>query len=224
MGGRQREAGRGSGPKIVSVGVGSARRGDRRDLHHPHPETNHPPPRYGEPKGSNNRRGDIWIGVRPPPITATENTLTADFTKEDPTIWTGRCSNSRRRRLACDVQVCRLPTGPLSEILDLGRTRRTVSAAQWRALRHRDRHCRFPGCRRPTTWCDAHHLISWWEHQGPTDLDNLILLCRHHHTLIHRRGWKLTGTATHPTFTRPDGTTLPNGPPPRTQRRVPVAG
>src|SRR5690606_29378859 len=112
MGGRQREAGRGSGPKIVSVGVGSARRGDRRDLHHPHPETNHPPPRYGEPKGSNNRRGDIWIGVRPPPITATENTLTADFTKEDPTIWTGRCSNSRRRRLACDVQVCRLPTGP----------------------------------------------------------------------------------------------------------------
>ena len=117
------------------------------------------------------------------------------------------------RRLACDAQVCRLITGPHSEILDLGRTRRTVSATQWRALRHRDRHCRFPGCRRPTTWCDAHHLISWWEHQGPTDLDNLILLCRHHHTLIHRRGWKLTGTATHPTFTRPDGTTLPNAPP-----------
>src|SRR5690606_27807969 len=117
------------------------------------------------------------------------------------------------RRLACDAQVCRLITGPHSEILDLGRTRRTVSATQWRALRHRDRHCRFPGCRRPTTWCDAHHLISWWEHQGPTDLDNLILLCRHHHTLIHRRGWKLTGTATHPTFTRPDGTTPPNAPP-----------
>src|SRR5690606_31584106 len=46
------------------------------------------------------------------------------------------------------------------------------------------------GCRRPTTWCDAHHLISWWEHQGPTDFDNLILLCRYHLTLIHRRGCK----------------------------------
>ncbi|HEX7098598.1 MAG TPA: DUF222 domain-containing protein, partial [Acidimicrobiia bacterium] len=46
------------------------------------------------------------------------------------------------RRLACDAQICRLITGPNSEILDLGRTRRTVSAAQWRALRLRDRHCR----------------------------------------------------------------------------------
>ncbi len=61
------------------------------------------------------------------------------------------------RRLACDANVSRLLTGPGSEILDLGRTRRTVSPAQWRALRARDRHCRFPGCRRLWSWCDAHH-------------------------------------------------------------------
>ena len=126
------------------------------------------------------------------------------------------------RRLACDAQICRLITGPNSEILDLGRTRRTVSPAQWRALRLRDRHCRFPGCRRPTTWCDAHHIQTWWQHHGPTNLDNLILLCRYHHTLIHRQGWKLQGTATHPQYTRPDGTTLPNAPPPRSPLPIPV--
>ncbi len=53
------------------------------------------------------------------------------------------------QRLACDASVCRLLTGPHGEILDLGRTRRTVTATQWKALRIRDRHCQFPGCRRP---------------------------------------------------------------------------
>lgn len=116
------------------------------------------------------------------------------------------------QRLACDARVCRLLTGPAGEILELGRSVRTVSAAQYRALRIRDRHCRFPGCRRPSSWCDAHHLRPWHS-DGPTDLDNLILLCRHHHTLIHRAGWKLTGPPATPVFTRPDGTTLPNAPP-----------
>ncbi len=117
------------------------------------------------------------------------------------------------RRLACDAQVCRLLTGPNSEILDLGRSRRSVSPAQWRALVIRDRHCRFPGCRRPASWCDAHHTLSWTE-LGHTDLGDLCLLCRHHHTLIHRQGWTITnqGNGTF-VFTRPDATTLANGPP-----------
>ncbi|MFP3915705.1 MAG: DUF222 domain-containing protein, partial [Actinomycetota bacterium] len=85
-------------------------------------------------------------------------------------------------RLACDARVCRLLTGPEGEILDLGRSRRTVTPAQWRALRVRDRHCQFRGCRRPWRWCDAHHLEFWAHHDGPTDLARLVLLCRHHHT------------------------------------------
>ncbi|MGH8910914.1 MAG: DUF222 domain-containing protein [Acidimicrobiia bacterium] len=117
------------------------------------------------------------------------------------------------RRLACDAKVCRLLTGPKGEILDLGRTQRTVSPAQWRALRIRDRHCQFPGCRRPWRWCDAHHIESWTAHDGPSDLCNLCLLCRFHHTLVHEGGWTLSGTATDLTFTRPDGTILNHGPP-----------
>ena len=68
--------------------------------------------------------------------------------------------------------------------LDLGRTARYANRAQRRALTARDRGCAFPGCDRPHHACDAHH-ITWWEHGGPTDLDNLVLLCRFHHTLIH---------------------------------------
>jgi hypothetical protein len=117
------------------------------------------------------------------------------------------------RRLACDANVCRLLLGPDSEILDLGRSRRTVTPAQWRALRLRDRHCRFPGCRRPHTWCDAHHLEPW-QHGGETNLSRLLLLCRHHHTLAHQAGWSVTGAASHPTVTRPDGTILVGPDPP----------
>lgn len=117
------------------------------------------------------------------------------------------------RRLACDADISRIVTGPAGEPLDVGRSRRTVTAAQWKALRIRDRHCRFPGCSRPPDWCDAHHLTPWTD-GGPTDLDNLILLCRHHHTLCHEGGHTIT-TTPHPTLTfhRPDGTAIPNAPP-----------
>jgi hypothetical protein len=79
--------------------------------------------------------------------------------------------------------------GP-SEILDLGRRTRIVSPAQRRALVHRDGGCVFPGCGRPHPWTDAHHLVHW-ARGGATDLDNLCLLCRRHHTAVHEGGWHL---------------------------------
>lgn len=115
--------------------------------------------------------------------------------------------------LACDARVCRLLLGPTGEILDLGRSARTVSPAQWRALRLRDRHCQFPGCRRPWNWCDAHHL-DWWYDEGNTDIGRLVLLCRHHHMLVHRDGWRIEGEPLALEFIRPDGTLLPTRPPP----------
>lgn len=118
------------------------------------------------------------------------------------------------RRLACDAEVCRLLTGPDGEILDLGRTVRTATPAQWKALKIRDRHCRFPGCRRPWSWCDAHHLDWWWDQHGPTDLNRMVLLCRFHHTLIHPAGWHLIGEPHDLTVIRPDGTELPTRSPP----------
>jgi hypothetical protein len=91
-------------------------------------------------------------------------------------------------RLACDCSLTRVLMRGASEVLDLGRSTRLVSAAIRKALVIRDRGCVFPGCDRPPAWCDAHHLVGW-EHGGPTNEQNLCLLCRRHHTLCHEGGW-----------------------------------
>ena len=66
-------------------------------------------------------------------------------------------------------------------MLDVGRAHRLVTPPIWQALVVRDPHCAFPGCRRPPAACDAHHLRQWAD-GGGTSLDNLVLLCRAHHT------------------------------------------
>ena len=75
---------------------------------------------------------------------------------------------------------------------DLGRSTRTITPAQRRALTIRDGGCVFPGCDHPATWTDAHHITHWGHDHGPTDLDNLISLCRRHHRVAHRTGWTVT--------------------------------
>src|SRR5205085_3772866 len=95
------------------------------------------------------------------------------------------------QRLGCHADIARIVFGPAGEVLNLGRTTRQISAAQRRALVLRDRGCVWPGCTRPPVWTEAHHLI-WWRHSGTTDLDNLALLCAHHHHRIHEHGWTLT--------------------------------
>jgi hypothetical protein len=73
-------------------------------------------------------------------------------------------------------------------ILCAGRSIRTANRAQRRALAARDRGCSFPGCTRPASWCQAHHVIAWSD-GGPTDIDNLLLVCGWHHREFERRGW-----------------------------------
>lgn len=72
--------------------------------------------------------------------------------------------------------------------LALGRTRRIASTGQTMALHIRDGGCSFPGCTHPSSWCDRHHITNWIT-GGPTDLDNLTLLCRYHHTHFQQKGW-----------------------------------
>ena len=96
----------------------------------------------------------------------------------------GRLSAATIERLLCDCDVTRVITNGRSEILDVGRASRNPTAAQWKALVVRDRHCQAPGCTQPPERCQAHH-IRQWTHGGPTDLDNLQLLCRHHHRQTH---------------------------------------
>jgi len=93
------------------------------------------------------------------------------------------------QRYACDSAVIRI-TGQGELEHERNHAARSVPASTRRALEARDRHCVFPGCDRPTHWCDGHHLV-WWTRGGPTALPNLALLCRQHHRMVHEEGWTL---------------------------------
>ena len=114
------------------------------------------------------------------------------------------------RKLACDAQLIPILLGAHSEPLDVGRATRTIPTSIRRALIVRDKHCAFPSCTRPARWANAHHITHWADN-GPTALNNLVLLCGHHHDLIHHSAWTVTITAGRPVFTPPP----PGSPPPR---------
>ena len=118
----------------------------------------------------------------------------------------GSVSGETARRIACDASVSRIITRGSSEPLDVGRSTRVVSPALRRAVIARDAECRFPTCDRPPGWCEAHHVVHWAD-GGPTSLQNLVLLCRRHHRMLHD-GFGLRMTEHGPVFTRPDGTVL----------------
>ncbi|MDX3187109.1 DUF222 domain-containing protein [Streptomyces sp. MN03-5084-2B] len=103
---------------------------------------------------------------------------------------TGTISAAEARVHACDAMVIPAVLGGKSEPLNLGRLRRLISAGLRRALFLRDRGCAFPGCHRPPRHCQGHHIRHWAE-GGPTDLSNLVLMCAHHHRLLHRSGWEV---------------------------------
>ncbi|GBF15572.1 HNH endonuclease [Rhodococcus sp. Br-6] len=114
----------------------------------------------------------------------------------------GPLSIATARRLACD---CHLTPIVMDDgvPLNLGRTSRTVSKKQRRALIARDHGCAFPGCGTPPAHCEGHH-VKHWADGGPTDLDNLVLLCRYHHQLLHHSHWGVRiGADRHPWFTPP---------------------
>jgi hypothetical protein len=96
----------------------------------------------------------------------------------------GHISETMLEMLLCDCTFSRILMHGESEVLDVGRAARTVTAAQWRALVARDRHCTAPGCTRPPSQCVAHH-DEHWSRGGPTDLDNLRLLCWFDHPKQH---------------------------------------
>jgi hypothetical protein len=106
-------------------------------------------------------------------------------------------------RLACDAMLHRIVMAGRSAILDYGSAVRTVSPALWAALVVRDGHCRHPGCDRPPSWCEAHH-VRHFSKGGPTCLSNLVMACSRHHHLWHDHGWDLQ--------LRPDGTLVLTSP------------
>jgi len=98
---------------------------------------------------------------------------------------TGVITPQAARLLACDAAVTPMITDNLGAPIDVGRRTRSIPPAIRRALIARDQGCTSPGCSRPARWTDAHHIVHWAD-GGPTNLDNLTLLCRHHHHQAHQ--------------------------------------
>lgn len=121
----------------------------------------------------------------------------------------GPISAETARRLACDASVVRLLVGPDGLPLDVGREKRTATAAIRRAVELRDVHCVFAGCTAPAAWCDVHHVVHW-AHGGVTSCENGALLCERHHTAVHEGRFNIARdphTAVWHTY-RPDGSEI----------------
>jgi hypothetical protein len=116
------------------------------------------------------------------------------------------------QRLACDASRVVMRHDAEGRHVEIGARTRTIPPALRRALHHRDRTCRFPGCH--VTFGQGHHLRHW-AHGGPTTLSNLALLCRRHHRAVHEEGYWVErlpdGTLR---FRRPDGRVIPDAPDP----------
>jgi len=108
--------------------------------------------------------------------------------------WASPIPAETARRLACDAAVTPIFLDSESSQPRAGQTSRSISGSQRKALVFRDRGCRFPGCDRPADWTDVHHLKHWAD-GGKHVMDNLILLCRRHHRMVHEEGWQLVVTA-----------------------------
>jgi hypothetical protein len=119
------------------------------------------------------------------------------------------------QRLSCDSVLHRVVFSGRSAVLDYGTSTRTIPPALWAALVARDGHCRHPGCDRPPSWCEGHHIVHFSQ-GGPTKLGNIVLGCARHHHAWHARGWKLH---LHPDATldlvSPSGVLVSSRPPPR---------
>ena len=123
------------------------------------------------------------------------------------------------RRLACDCSVVHWHENDQGEPLNIGRKTRSIPPAIRRALKRRDQGCRFPGCT-CSRFVDAHH-IQHWADGGETSMQNLVLLCRTHHRLVHEAGYGVRFNASQgAVFSLPDGKVIPQGPDTRSRGNV----
>ncbi len=118
------------------------------------------------------------------------------------------------RRLACDATLVVALDDDVGHTMYEGRARRDPTPTQRRELWRRDRHCRFPGCAN-AMFVNPHHIRWWRRDRGPTDLDNLALLCEHHHHLMHSKQWRVSGDANAElSFVGPNGRVMTSRPSP----------
>jgi hypothetical protein len=113
-------------------------------------------------------------------------------------------------RLVCDARVQVMVEDASGEVVRAGAARREPAPWMVRQLRYRDRGCRFPGCG-TNAFTQAHH-VQWWSHGGPTDLENLVLVCSFHHRLVHEYGWAIRRSDAGVTWITSDGERYRAGP------------
>ncbi|WP_256979298.1 MULTISPECIES: HNH endonuclease signature motif containing protein [unclassified Rhodococcus (in: high G+C Gram-positive bacteria)] len=131
--------------------------------------------------------------------------------------WTGPMSRSLAELLTCDADLTPVIVDHHGVPLALGRTTRLATDDQRIALTIRDRCCVM--CGRPAQWCQAHH-VKFWEHGGPTDLNNLALVCGECHRLVHHGDWQLLmGADGHPYAIPPESIDPTRQPIPSYHRR-----
>lgn len=135
-------------------------------------------------------------------------TVTVDYDKLRAGLGTALLDNGEHlpmnqvRKIACDSGIIPTLLGSRSQVHDVGRRTRAVNAGLRRVLVARDKGCAFPGCTRPPKHCQAHH-IRFWSDGGATTIDNLVLLCRRHHDLVHHSDWQVRMAAGLPVFHPP---------------------
>nr|WP_292702185.1 HNH endonuclease signature motif containing protein [Microbacterium sp. 69-10] len=115
---------------------------------------------------------------------------------------------------AADQRICEtgrvtITVDHLGNPLDMGREHRLFTPRQRIALAIRDGGCRWQGCDRPASYCEAHHVDEWHAGKGRTDIDRGILLCRHHHMQLHHNGWRITRDGTYDFMLHPPGGSPP---------------
>ena len=121
------------------------------------------------------------------------------------------------RRMACNAAIIPTVLNSAGVVLDQGRTIRLANRNQRRALRAMYETCAMPDCTVTSKYCEPHHIV-WWQHNGTSDLHNLLPLCSKHHHNIHQHGWKIVmATDRSLTITHPNGN-IQTTRPPTTQR------
>jgi hypothetical protein len=130
----------------------------------------------------------------------------------------GLLSREGARRLACDAHIALAIDDAFGHTMAEGRRHRFPTDAQRREVRRRDRQCRFPGCAN-AVFTNVHHIVHWAD-GGKTDLVNLVLLCNHHHHLVHEKRWHLSGNGNAVlTFVGPTERMMTSSPSPLWTRR-----
>jgi hypothetical protein len=105
--------------------------------------------------------------------------------------WTGPATRAQVARVLCEARVERVALDGRGQVVSLVSVRDEITAAQRRAVAARDRCCTAKGCSRPPAFCDVHHVRALAD-GGPTDMGNLVLLCRRHHVMWHRHQLDIT--------------------------------